>query len=514
MVLKPDQQRIKELLSETITLLCRNGLHFKSEFSIEALIGITLDQDDVFLVSIKQTVNTGEENSDRGVTWERPKSSDRHRRGVRRKGGEGGSLEKDKHASLINDCGLVVDKFFHEEDKEESVEKNPLSLAVRAMSTQPSPHLNLKRRRNDHALKKSYVDGDLVKKYEHLSFDAKHQRLLSTADAETSQNERSVSLKLNREEEEENDGERLIRPNSSDVKPDVNSCSVFDERESLTGDPTTQISIAESRFLSSFCNGSGGAHDNYDDIGDDVNEKMNDENDKEFMQRHDVTYIKSEPVSDDICPTPIDGRQSKLRYHSSVGRRLLSRGNTVGIMHPLNVHVQQADAVGCSSWGASNLQLESSSHNTPRQKWMSAMASCETQVQQPVDEDGSPCLSDEEMLIARTILSMRGNFISLGCLKANRQSLRKTSREQLVSIIDKISSPSNADYFIGQLYDFGVSRIFFKCPPSSVTSKALNYYGIDLGFYVELFNAPVTVDKNIRDPVCWVQRVQERSPFK
>lgn len=54
--LKTDQQRIKELLSETIVLLCKNGLHFEKEFSIEALIAITLDQKDIFLVSIKETV--------------------------------------------------------------------------------------------------------------------------------------------------------------------------------------------------------------------------------------------------------------------------------------------------------------------------------------------------------------------------------------------------------------------------------------------------------------------------
>lgn len=56
MVLKSDQERVKALLSETITLLCRNGLHFQSELSIEALIGITLDHEDVFLVSVKEII--------------------------------------------------------------------------------------------------------------------------------------------------------------------------------------------------------------------------------------------------------------------------------------------------------------------------------------------------------------------------------------------------------------------------------------------------------------------------
>ena len=51
-----DKERIKDLLSETIILLCKNGLNFDSEFSIEGLIGITVDKKDVFLVSLKETI--------------------------------------------------------------------------------------------------------------------------------------------------------------------------------------------------------------------------------------------------------------------------------------------------------------------------------------------------------------------------------------------------------------------------------------------------------------------------
>lgn len=58
MVLTADQERLKNLLIETITLLCKNGLDFQSEFSVDALIGITLDQKDVFLVTIKETVKS------------------------------------------------------------------------------------------------------------------------------------------------------------------------------------------------------------------------------------------------------------------------------------------------------------------------------------------------------------------------------------------------------------------------------------------------------------------------
>lgn len=51
-----DQERVKTLLTETIILLCKNGLHFKNEFTVEGLIGITIDKNDVFLINIKETI--------------------------------------------------------------------------------------------------------------------------------------------------------------------------------------------------------------------------------------------------------------------------------------------------------------------------------------------------------------------------------------------------------------------------------------------------------------------------
>ena len=50
------QQRIKALLTEAIVLLCKSGLGYKAEFSVEGLLGITLDNADVFLVNIKEPV--------------------------------------------------------------------------------------------------------------------------------------------------------------------------------------------------------------------------------------------------------------------------------------------------------------------------------------------------------------------------------------------------------------------------------------------------------------------------
>ena len=53
-----ERNRLKDLLRDTITLLCKNGLSYKESFSIEALIGITLDDSHVFLVNINESVQT------------------------------------------------------------------------------------------------------------------------------------------------------------------------------------------------------------------------------------------------------------------------------------------------------------------------------------------------------------------------------------------------------------------------------------------------------------------------
>ena len=54
--MKADLERVKTVLKDTITSLCRNGLTFKSNLCVEALIGVTLDDDDVFLISIHELV--------------------------------------------------------------------------------------------------------------------------------------------------------------------------------------------------------------------------------------------------------------------------------------------------------------------------------------------------------------------------------------------------------------------------------------------------------------------------
>ena len=52
--MKPDQDRVKVLLAETITLLCKNGLSFRKELKIEGVVGITVDDNEVFIVHVNE----------------------------------------------------------------------------------------------------------------------------------------------------------------------------------------------------------------------------------------------------------------------------------------------------------------------------------------------------------------------------------------------------------------------------------------------------------------------------
>ena len=52
--MKPDQERVRSLLADTVALLCKNGLHYRSELRVQGLLGITVDTDDVFIVHIDE----------------------------------------------------------------------------------------------------------------------------------------------------------------------------------------------------------------------------------------------------------------------------------------------------------------------------------------------------------------------------------------------------------------------------------------------------------------------------
>lgn len=59
-----DQERVQILLSQTVMLLCKNGLRFEKELRVQGLLGITVDHDNVFIVHFNESLaNTAADNA-------------------------------------------------------------------------------------------------------------------------------------------------------------------------------------------------------------------------------------------------------------------------------------------------------------------------------------------------------------------------------------------------------------------------------------------------------------------
>lgn len=53
--MREEQERLKKLLHDTVSMLCRNSVAYQRALRIEGVIGITVDDDDVFLIHINDT---------------------------------------------------------------------------------------------------------------------------------------------------------------------------------------------------------------------------------------------------------------------------------------------------------------------------------------------------------------------------------------------------------------------------------------------------------------------------
>jgi len=54
--MKADQARVRDLLTQTITLMCKNGLEFRRDLRVEGLLAVTVDGTDVFVIHMDEKV--------------------------------------------------------------------------------------------------------------------------------------------------------------------------------------------------------------------------------------------------------------------------------------------------------------------------------------------------------------------------------------------------------------------------------------------------------------------------
>ncbi len=59
MPLSKDQERMKTLLTEAVTVLCKNGINYQHDLKIDCLLGVTIDYDKVILVTITEQIHNG-----------------------------------------------------------------------------------------------------------------------------------------------------------------------------------------------------------------------------------------------------------------------------------------------------------------------------------------------------------------------------------------------------------------------------------------------------------------------
>ena len=62
-MLQQERDKIRQILSETVVSLINNGVTFNSELSVEGLLGVTVDKQEVFLVNIKEVIQSNDNNN-------------------------------------------------------------------------------------------------------------------------------------------------------------------------------------------------------------------------------------------------------------------------------------------------------------------------------------------------------------------------------------------------------------------------------------------------------------------
>lgn len=122
---KPEQERVQHLLQDTVTLLCKNSLQFTKEMKVQGLLGVTLDDSDVFIVHINELYGVGgvlltpevvprggdltstpSKNTNAGSGPSTPTSASKRRRQMA--GGDVIDLEKDDDVTIMNKRSRVV----------------------------------------------------------------------------------------------------------------------------------------------------------------------------------------------------------------------------------------------------------------------------------------------------------------------------------------------------------------------------------------------------------------------
>jgi hypothetical protein len=106
--LQQHEQRLRSLITDTLTMLCKNSVLYKEQLSIDALIGITFDKENVFLLNIKEIVNCNNSNSPDPVLTSSSTTAKRKRRHLKQHEESNSELDQDSHQQSDGDTNSAI----------------------------------------------------------------------------------------------------------------------------------------------------------------------------------------------------------------------------------------------------------------------------------------------------------------------------------------------------------------------------------------------------------------------
>lgn len=143
--MRPERDRVKALLTEAVSLLCKNSLSYEAEVEVEGLLGITVDKSEVFLVSLHELIKRPETQLQQMAPQQQLQFASSYsatpgKRKRRRKSGDGTpQVASKKMAISSTPVGDTSEAIVLEDDEEES--NGSINFPEGAHST-PDPSQN------------------------------------------------------------------------------------------------------------------------------------------------------------------------------------------------------------------------------------------------------------------------------------------------------------------------------------------------------------------------------------
>lgn len=127
-----DKQRLKSLLEDTVTMVCKSSL-VQQKFTVEGLLGITLENDDVLLININKTIaeeDSSKEDDEEGVVTVSPEP-------VKRK------MESDTESTPIKKERPSPTHNRNRKDDNDDISEGNLTVSRTCLPTVPNPFWTL-----------------------------------------------------------------------------------------------------------------------------------------------------------------------------------------------------------------------------------------------------------------------------------------------------------------------------------------------------------------------------------